>query len=266
MADMNQIHAFAVKWMDQFKDQRSNSVELAGHSLADDGAALGFEMDCGHAFESAYGDAFHHSDELEKVISSVTDIPLLGSAICSRWVDLHQSCSGDEILKPEDRAWFLAALGRLALLSSGNPLVFQGTAKKMRIISNDICYGPCPSPEDEVEQRLTVNNQGRVWLSSYAFGGGFGKYKKIKAKNFSIDPSAAKELLNQVAACFSQGNSVPYATDIGDWAMELTNTDGRTYPFSGSLDAHFKVNGTDLSDAIRDTLGLPGLYVFDGNR
>jgi hypothetical protein len=47
--------------------------------------------------------------------------------------------------------------------------------------------------------------------------------------------------------------------------MELTNTEGKTYKFQGSLCADFDADGIDLSDLIRDSLGLPDLYAFDGN-
>lgn len=47
--------------------------------------------------------------------------------------------------------------------------------------------------------------------------------------------------------------------------MEITNTDGETYKFRGSLCADFEIDGIDLSDLIRDALGMDDLYVFDGN-
>lgn len=266
MADMNRIHEFAVKWIDKFRDQKINYIELVDHYMADDCAALGFEMDCGHAFERVYGADANNSDELDKVIDDITDISLLGSAIYSRWRYFnHWAYDGAEILEPKNRAWFILALSRLALLSGENPFIFEGTLKKMRIISNSICYGPCPEPEDEVEQHLTVNTAGRVWFSVYAFGDGFGKFTKARTNNYSIDSNIATELLNKVATYFSEEYIEVFATDIGDWVMELTNTDGKTYKFRGSLCADFKVDGVDLSDLIRDTLGLPDLYAFDGN-
>ncbi len=266
MADMNQIHEFAVKWVDKFRDQKINYIELVDHYMADDCAALGFEMDCGHAFERVYGAAVNNSEELDKIIDDVTDISLLGSAIYSQWRYFnHWAYTGAEILEPKNRAWFILALSRLALLSGENPFIFEGTLQKMRIISNNICYGPCPDPEDEVEQHLTVNTDGRVWFSAYAFGDRSGKYTKARTNNFSIDSGSATELLNKVAAYFGEEYTEVFATDIGDWVMELTNTDGKTYKFRGSLCADFEVDGVDLSDLIRDTLGLPDLYAFDGN-
>lgn len=57
MADLQQIHDFAVKWCDKFRDQNTNYTDLVDHFMADDCAALGFEMDCDHAFSEKYGQA-----------------------------------------------------------------------------------------------------------------------------------------------------------------------------------------------------------------
>ncbi len=122
MADMRQIHDFAVKWCDNFRDQNINYIELVDHYMADDCDALGFEMDCGHAFSEKYGNAANNYEALDRIIDDVTDIPLLGSAIYSQWRYFnHWAYTGAEILEPENRAWFILALSRLALLSGDNP-------------------------------------------------------------------------------------------------------------------------------------------------
>lgn len=266
VANRNQIHAFALKWIDKFRDQKINYIELVDHHMADECAALGFEMDCGHAFERAYGSAGNNVEILNRTIDDVTDIPLLGSAIYSQWRYFnHWAYDGAEILETKNRSWFIVALSRLASLTGDNPFLFQGTPKKMRIVSNSICYGPCPEPEDEVEQHLTVNSEGRVWFSDYAFGDGLGKYTKVRSKNYSIERCAATDLLGKVAACFCEDYDKVFVTDIGDWIMELTNTEGKTYKFRGPLCVDFEVDGMDLSDFIRDTLDIQDLYVFDGN-
>lgn len=265
MADMKQIHDFAVKWCDKFRDQNINYIELVDHFMADDCAALGFEMDCGNAFETKYGKAVHDDRELEKVIDSVDDINLLGSAIYSRWRYFnHWAYNAGDILEPKNREWFMLALSRLALLSGEKPFVFQGTLKKMRIVSNGICYGPCPEPDDIVEQRITINSDGQVWYSGYAFGDGYGKYKKAETNNFKIKKETAQNAINKVSKYFSREYEEVFATDIGNWELELTNTEGKVYKFSGSLCAEFEIDGVDLSDLIRDSLDIDDLYVFDG--
>lgn len=44
MTDMNQIHKFAVKWIEKFKNQETNYIELINHYMADDFDSLGFEI------------------------------------------------------------------------------------------------------------------------------------------------------------------------------------------------------------------------------
>lgn len=115
---MKQIYAFAVKWIDKFRDENVDYIELVDHYMADDCAALGFRMDCGHAFGHVYGKAVNDAGELEKIINSITDIPLLGSAVYSQWRYFnHWAYSGAEILQPKNREWFILALNRLAELT-----------------------------------------------------------------------------------------------------------------------------------------------------
>ena len=181
MAEMKQIHDFAVKWYDKFRDQNINYIELVDHWMSDDCAALGFEMDCGHAFSERYGQAANNHEALDRIIDDVTDIPLLGSAIYSQWRYFnHWAYDGTAILEPQNRAWFILALSRLALLTGDNPFIFQGTLKKMRIVSNNICYGPMPEPDEEVEQLLTINDEGHVWFSGYKFGNAGERIRKSK--------------------------------------------------------------------------------------
>lgn len=107
MADMTKIHGFAVKWCDKFRNQKINYIELVDHFMADDCAALGFEMDCGHAFEERYEQAAYDYEALDRIIDNVDDIPLLGSAIYSRWRYFnHWAYSSEEILEHKNRASF----------------------------------------------------------------------------------------------------------------------------------------------------------------
>lgn len=118
MADMKQVHDFAIKWCDKFRDQKINYIELVDHYMADDCDALGFEMDCGNSFAETYGEAVHNYEELDKIIDTVIDIKLLGSAIYSRWRYFnHWAYTGEEILEFKNRSWFVLALSRLSMLT-----------------------------------------------------------------------------------------------------------------------------------------------------
>ena len=121
MTDMKQIHDFALKWCNKFRDQSINYIELVDYWMADDCAALGFEMDCGHAFFEKYGQAVNNFEALSGIIDDITDISLLGSAIYSQWRYFnHWAYTGAEILEPQNRAWFILALSRLIVLSKND--------------------------------------------------------------------------------------------------------------------------------------------------
>lgn len=200
MAEMKKVREFAVKWYRKFKDPKINYLELVDHFMADDCAALGFEMDCGHAFSEKYGKATNDFEALERVIGQITDIPLLGSAIYSQWRYFnHWAYSGEEILEPQNRAWFTIALSRLGELADFQLKRFKGTPQKVRIVSNNICYGPAPEPDDEVEQHITINTDGRVWFSAYNFGSGFDGHEKSRSKIYKIEKDTAARVLNSIA-------------------------------------------------------------------
>jgi len=136
--------------------------------------------------------------------------------------------------------------------------------QKIRIISNNICYGPEPSQKYEVEQHLTISANGRVVLSRYNYGQEPGKYELSSRKKISITEENAYIILNAIGIYFESNSVDVFTTDIGTWDLVITGDDGeRTY--SGSLCNSLEVNGDDLSDLIRDILGSENLFVFDGN-
>lgn len=118
---------------------------------------------------------------------------------------------------------------------------------------------------DEVEQHLTINDEGRIWFSGYNLGHSGERYEKARSKNFKIEKAATDRLLCAIAAYFGNEYDEIFATDIGNWKMELINTEGTVYKFRGSLCADFDYESIDLSDFVCDTVGMDDLYVFDGN-
>ena len=138
--------------------------------------------------------------------------------------------------------------------------IFKGKLVKVRIESNCICYGPCPEPKEEVEQHLTINAEGRVWLTRISFGNG-----NIEEANFKADNDRVKSLLDIIEQRFSSDYEEFFVTDIGMWNMILTNDKGEEFIFTGSLleDERSAVFG--LSDMIRETVNRDDLFAFDGN-
>ncbi|MDE7360430.1 MAG: hypothetical protein K2N38_00675 [Oscillospiraceae bacterium] len=137
---------------------------------------------------------------------------------------------------------------------------FKDTLRKIQLVSNNICFGPIPDPKDEVEQRLTITADGRVWLSRYRFSS-----ELIEKRSFSISEEAVKKIMKRVSGFFKNGDPDCLATDIGFWDLVLTNTSGKTFKFRGSLCRFLCSELGELSDMIRAELARNDLFVFDGN-
>lgn len=136
--------------------------------------------------------------------------------------------------------------------------------QKVRIISNNICYGPEPLPDDEVEQHLTVSASGRVWFTGYKYADGFGKFEICRRQQFDIGKPVTKEILALFSQYLNSDQLVCYATDIGNWEMVITDAEDKEYNFKGSLCGGVTVGDIDLTQLLREYLSISQLFVFDG--
>ncbi len=267
MSSMQQVNDFAHKWLTLYKADTTTEA-MVTEGFADDCFALEFAMDTGKSFIAAFSEnAFMHADALQAVIDDVMNAYLLGSAIFSKWRGITHWWN-EALLSEDNRKWFITAFSRLADIT-GDILIpevlvpgFKGTVQKIRIESDNVCFGPCPEPEDEIEQHLTINNKGRVWFSGYSFG--HGKRVKARSQSVSVDAQQAQRVLDMVGRYFTNYNPC-IIMDVGSWNMTITNTDGEEYKFFGALCSDFEIDGKDLSDSIRDLTGMQDLFVFDAN-
>jgi hypothetical protein len=53
-----------------------------------------------------------------------------------------------------------------------------------------------------------------------------------------------------------------YATDIGQWKMVITDTEGNDYTFKGSLCGRVTVGNTNLTYYLREQIPVDDLLVF----
>lgn len=136
--------------------------------------------------------------------------------------------------------------------------------QKVRIVSNNICYGPEPLPEDEVEQHLTISASGRVWFTAYKYASGFGKYEICRKQQLAIGKPVAKEILAFLSQYINSNQLVCYATDIGSWEMTIKDTEGKSFNFKGSLCGGVAVGDVDLAQLLRAYVSINQLFAFDG--
>lgn len=137
--------------------------------------------------------------------------------------------------------------------------------QKTQIISDLICYGPCPLADEEVEQHLTISTTGRVWFTGYDYGAGFDNYVIGRRQQFSIGKEEAAKLLEYISAYYENNETELFATDIGSWTLKITDTDGHKYEKTGSMCGGVTTEDIDLTDYIKKNIPVDDLAVFGGD-
>lgn len=263
------IHAFANHYFDIFRDPKASNFQVE-EGFAEKCFALGFEMDSGNSFCEKYPKAFNDYSELDKIIEEIDDPQFLGTAIFSQWRYITHWSYCSHPLDEQYRPWFITAFGRLVTITSEDnspPYVFRGNVKKVKIHSNNMGYGFLPREGTEVEQHLTITDDGRVWLTRYAISEylNFAKLTKTEQRQFKISSDKAKFLLDKYTKYFRDEYEISFATDVGSFEMQITDDEGKTAYFIGPLICEFEVDGYDLSQLTRDTVEDQTLFVFDNN-
>ena len=133
--------------------------------------------------------------------------------------------------------------------------------KSIKIVSNNLCYGPAPDYNDEIEQHLTISSTGRVWCNRYIFGE--GNYVLNRKEQISIGKDAAGRILGLVSDLLITYQSC-FVTDVGEWEMEIRYSNGDKKKIDGPLIGNVFVGDIELSDYIRGEVSIEGLFVFDG--
>lgn len=134
--------------------------------------------------------------------------------------------------------------------------------RKFTLILNNTCYGPCPEASDEIEQRLTVSANGRVWFIGYVFGDEPGKHPVGRKAYRNIGAEFAQKLLDLLEQYFSEEYLIPMATDVGSWELHLYSETVNVY--RGSLSEDLVVDDIPLSCYMRSVIPIEGLFAFDG--
>lgn len=136
--------------------------------------------------------------------------------------------------------------------------------KKVQIISNNLCYGPAPRPNTEIEQHLTINEKGQVWFSRYRYGNGEERYPLINKECLHIAKEDAEEIL-RLADEVSKIEDDLFATDVGYWELTVTDSDNGVAKKAGSLIRTDLEAIQKFCDKIRKALDRRGLFLLDAD-
>ena len=124
--------------------------------------------------------------------------------------------------------WFWPESQRLL---SENLLPFQGMAHAMRLISNRNPFLAAQYPWEEKLQILRIDQLGNASVSGHIHGTEVGNTKKTSVGFRKSSTNGIKSGL----IFFPGGNWYHDAFDAGTWELELVNTEGDTYRFTGDL-------------------------------
>lgn len=259
MSDRAAIFEFAKRWLKKYSQQGITEAEIS-HGFHNECVVLGFtELE---------GSQFEEEMLLAQSFEDYDNRHFLGALIFYKFRGITHWANG-ELLSEENSAWFRAALARLMVLTEAKEpevFFFKGALAKLQIHSNKSSYFHTSEPEDEFEQDLTIRRDGQVTLQRSVFGNDLWQEVTSWREKFTIEKEAVERIFQAVGTFFSQSYQTIFATDIGEWNLLLTNTEGETFAFTGSLCCDFYVDGIDLSDLIRDILGKQELLLFDDNQ
>ena len=138
--------------------------------------------------------------------------------------------------------------------------MFKENVKNVKLISNSMGMLE-PEIGEEFEQRLTINQNGRVWFSGY---GRDKDWKMIKLRQFQtrIPEECFERFLDGLNEYLEKSEMV-YITDIGNWTLIITDSDGKNHKHECSFNPQKGILH-DISELIRKESGISELFIFDG--
>lgn len=133
---------------------------------------------------------------------------------------------------------------------------------KMRLYTIKGGFGPAPEEGEEVEQRLIIAADGRVWFTSYVANWTTFLSTKGIRHQFKTSPEIATSIIKKVDTYFATVDAIWHGCDTGSWDLELTTETGEVIKCSGDT-GEYVLDNENLSKVIRQQLGMKFLYAFD---
>lgn len=247
---------FAQRWSEAFRADDAQAAPLAEAYLRE------YFAEYPHAKENELPKELEQEDpdDFQKrlgEINSSSDLRAAAQIQCGVLARMETPLSPEE-----NRQWccrLARILERTAFLCSENLFPFQGTPQSMRLCSQQDLFVNQLFFWEETHQVLTVDRAGHAALCARRRGGEI----PARMRTYTLDPAAAQNLLEQVAAWVSVEQEETLVLDAGYWELELTNTEGKAYRFRGDLYEGIDGAQTRLSALIRKTLGTDSLFAFD---
>ena len=244
-------YEFAFRWSAIFRRNSADFAIAANHYLNEFIQAYGNERtkNTDHNIQALL--LVQDYDCLQEILWNQYNTSLLFEAVWAFCEENVQQVLNSDTENKRKSGWVSMVLARIAALLSENLLPFQGMAHAMRLISNRNPFLAAQYPWEEKLQILRIDQLGTEGL-------------EIRKKLLPVSEKAAQTVLNQVASFFQGETGTHDAFDAGTWELELVNTEGDTYRFTGDLCGQVNETLSMLSNQIRSGLQTNTLFAFDG--
>ena len=113
-----------------------------------------------------------------------------------------------------------------------------------------------------IEQKISISLNGKIKIKSTTYCESKDK-EKTTTKRFKINTSKANYILHMIAEYFLDKGNHPLKDDTGSWELQLTNKNGNTKKFVGSLFPH-SFDLYTLCFLVKEQLSRADLLLFDG--
>jgi hypothetical protein len=135
--------------------------------------------------------------------------------------------------------------------------------RKITLIVDNFQFSKAPMKEI-IEQRLTINKQGRIWFSEYISGLKYAKKTQIRYEQFSISDDVSEEIFSLFESIFTPLFKSVVVKDGRDWDLTITDDDDVETHFVGAIGYELKAQNKNLSEYLRDVIQIDNLFLFDG--
>lgn len=256
------IKVFVNKWIDHFDRDDDVNIFWMKQFLKELGE---FEQE--EFMDSALHDfpepAFTDLRVLNELLPKLPQLEmLLALMLQKRWrclIDFNQQHLWSS---PNTIQWFKTVIHWIQHKMSREALPFEGTLTAIKITSLLPLFG---ANTMETKQVIEIQGNGQGRISFYSdFIAKYKDVSPIQQIERVLDDETLNDVFNAFDAYFTQSFEQSWAIDAGSWEVTLTNDKGNVFNYQGALGDSLVIELLDLSDLVRDALGIGKLLIFDG--
>ena len=261
VTEKEKIHGFAVYWYEKMHYESLAESDCEIYLWDEDAKELGFDIVANAGFREKYKDYLRQKQISDEVIESEQDYRELGSLIYYWLRNAQKEVPGFDRLDIFSRDCFIKMLRQLGRLTGADPAQFTGIPKSIKITFHD--EGDCVVRMFVTDYITQIDAEGNVQHSNVNHSENSCLYFTTKTEKIIIPQDAARQILERVSEVFRVAVEKDEREKYALWEIEIKNTKGLCYRYASNRYDISVEDRTDISNIIRETIGMSGIYLFD---